>query len=357
MIASLPRALGSALRALASATLALAMTGCANFGAPTPAPQALARSSSRIVKPASGSGLVFYTVDYPDEQPNRITGIANNQEIVGVYGNGLNQNQYHSYTSTYSTEEPYTQLQNADYPNAQSTYLTSITSLPYPAGTVEAGYVITPDDLQGTWGVIDNNGIWTLLTHPHEGKCRMTELLGINANLDAVGFYWYDDSAPSGNHCSRYTQYATRVVPGERFGDYHRLEGTYPSADGINNSGWVVGSTNTSGSGASRGWTTAKDLSYKYWNYNNDSKRSTQMWGLNDSGVVVGTYKDVSGNWHGFIASNLFSNPNDPVWQSIDEPDGNGTNTVVSGIDSSGDICGWYTGTDGVVHGFVAIYS
>ena len=357
MITSFPTVLSPAIRTLASATLALAMTGCANFGAPTPAPQALARSSSRVVKLTSTSKFVFYTVDYPHEHPNRITGIANNQEIVGVYGDGGNQNQYHSYTSKYSYQEPYTEFQDADYPNSQNTYLTSIASLPRSDGTVEAGYVVTPDDLQGTWGVINNNGIWTLLSHAHEGKCRMMELFGINANFEAVGFYWYDDSPPSGGPCDPYIQYATQAVPGKRFHDYHRLEGTYPSAAGINNSGWVVGSTNASGNGASQGWTTAKGLSYKYWNYNNDSNDNTEMLGLNDAGVVVGTYEDGSGNWHGFIASKLFSNPQYPVWQSIDEPDGNGTNTVVSGIDSSGDISGWYTGTDGVIHGFVAVYS
>jgi hypothetical protein len=40
------------------------------------------------------------------------------------------------------------------------------------------------------------------------------------------------------------------------------------------------------------------------------------------------------------------------VWQSIDEPNAD-KNTVVTGINDSGDICGYYVDPSGVQHGFV----
>lgn len=346
-----------ALRNISFASLALAATACSNSTALTLTPQGLVRNSPRLARPMSASGYTFYTVDYPNEEPNRVTSIADNQEIVGVYGDGAGKNRYHSYTSTYNSSEPYVAFQDADNPAAASTYLTSIKALPGSLGTVEAGYVTSPDDLRGTWGVINNAGLWTLMNHPHEGKCRMTKLFGMNLNFDAVGFYWDDTSSPSQSPCTTHVQYATKVVPSERFRDYATLKGAHPSANGINKSDWIVGSTDSSDDGHSQGWTTEKQLTFKYWSYDNDSSNSTQMLGLNDSGVIVGTYEDASGNSHGFIVLNVFSNPKYPAWQSIDEPNGNGTNTVISGIDNSGDICGWYTGSDGLIHGFVGIIS
>jgi hypothetical protein len=350
-----------ALGAIGCLTAAFAVAGCANSGTLTPV-QALPQSSLRAVRPASSSGYTFYTVDYPYTSPNRVTGIADNQEIIGVYGdNSTSQNPYHSYTSQYSGSQPYTQFQKDDYPNAPSTYMASIYVANGSSSSVQSGFVIAPGDLQGYWGVLNNKGLWTLIRrHRGEGHCHMMELFGINSSYWSVGFYWYDDSPPSG-FCSKHTQYVTEARPGEAFHDFTVL-GKNPTGTGVTKTGGLVGSTDNSGSGASQGWSKmvckgcTKGTEVKYWNYNNNSNSSTQLLGVNNSNVAVGTYQDGSGNWHGLIATNLFSVSLQPVWQSIDEPNGNGTNTVISGIDSSGDICGWYTGSDGLTHGFVGIY-
>src|SRR5579862_5609783 len=115
--------------ALACAAVALAASGCTNSAEVVPS-QGSAANSSRT-KPTSSSGFTFYTVDYPYESPNRITGIADNQEIVGVYGDNGSHGAYHSYTSQYASKHAYTQFQNDDYPNAPATYMTSIAVLPH----------------------------------------------------------------------------------------------------------------------------------------------------------------------------------------------------------------------------------
>ncbi|HET6275344.1 MAG TPA: hypothetical protein VFE16_05315 [Candidatus Cybelea sp.] len=342
-----------ALRTVESALAAFTLAACANFGTSNLTPQGFSAHASPVGRSAAAA-FTFYTVDYPNEHPNRITGIAKNREIVGVYGNNGSQGPYHSYTSLYNASQPYTQFQVDDFPNSQSTYMTSIAIPAHSTTAIQAGYVITPADLQGNWGVINNKGLWSLVRRNRgERTCHMMELFGIDAKYDAVGFYWNDDS-PSGT-CGKYTQYPTEVVPGEGFHDYPHVLGAYPSATGINRAGLLVGSTDVSGNGASKGWTRGQADSYKYWNYDNKSRLSTLMNGMNDAGVIVGTYKDLTGDWHGFIVSNLFSTTKQPVWQSIDEPDGDQESTVISGIDGSGDICGWYTGTDGLIHGFVGI--
>lgn len=338
------------LRIVASAFAALALSACANLSALNPTPRTLAPSARHTV-----AGFTFYTVDYPGKHPNRITGIAKNREIVGVYGNNGSQGPYHSFTALYgSGSTPYAQFEPDDFPNSESTYMTSISLPPNSSSVIQAGYVITPADLQGTWGVINDKGLWSLVRRNRgERLCHMMELFGIDAAYDAVGFYWADNSR-SGD-CAKYTQYSVEVVPGEGFHEYPHVTGAFPVATGINRAGLLVGSTNISGSGASKGWTRGQADSYKYWNFENKSRESTLMNGMNDAGVVVGTYKDLTGNWHGLIVTNLFSQTKQPVWQSIDEPDGNQSSTVISGIDPLGDICGWYTGTDGLIHGFVGI--
>ena len=345
--------------AIACTAAAFVVSGCTNSSTVTPVSTGL----SRQLKAASTSGFTFYTVDYPYQAPNRITGIADNQEIVGVYGGAGSSNPYHSYTSPYSASQPYTQFQNDDYPNATSTYMASISVTPNSGSVLQAGYVTTPRNLRGNWGVTNSNGLWTLLQkHKGEGHCHVMELFGANANNNyAVGFYWYDDSRLTGN-CTKHTQYVTEARPGERFHDFPKVLGENPVATGVNKSGWLVGSTDNSGSEPSQGWTKMvckgcrKGTQLTYWNYNNDRNRSTQFLGMNDSAAVVGTYQDASGNWHGLIATNLLTTSKQRNWYSIDEPDSNQTNTVISGINNSNDICGWYTGSDGVTHGFVGIH-
>lgn len=361
IVTSFPASIRRALRPIAYAAVAIAISGCTNSGTMTPATQT---AVSRIA-PTSSSGYTFYTVDYPNQSPNRVTGIADNQEIVGVYGSGGSQNSYHSFTSTY--DSTYTQFTNDDYPNSPSTYMASIMVAPKGGGMVQSGYAVVPYTLQGSWGLLNNKGLWTLVQkHSGEGKCHMMELFGINSvnsNYYTVGFYWHDDSPPSGN-CSKHTQYVTELRPGGVFHDFTGISGANPNAAGVTKDGYIAGSTDISGNGPSQGWTKAVCNgcrggvgATRYWNYNMDSQRSTLINGVNNAGAVVGTYEDASDNWHGFMATQLFPLSGTPTWKTIDEPSGIGTNTAISGIDNNGDICGWYTGSDGKTHGFVGIYN
>lgn len=65
---------------------------------------------------------------------------------------------------------------------------------------------------------------------------------------------------------------------------------------------------------------------------------------INDTGLIVGSFKDVSGFIHGF----LYSRGN---WSQIDFP--GSSDTIASGINSAGDIVGTYDNFQPLSHGFV----
>jgi len=75
---------------------------------------------------------------------------------------------------------------------------------------------------------------------------------------------------------------------------------------------------------------------------------STQAFGLNNRGQVVGAYLDAAGNTHGFVYR-------DGRFQSVDDPQGV-NNTLINGINPRGQIVGFY-GPDAcggdVCNGFV----
>ena len=73
---------------------------------------------------------------------------------------------------------------------------------------------------------------------------------------------------------------------------------------------------------------------------------STSLFGISDSGWVVGSYTDAQGKTHGFLRKNA------NTYISFDFP--NATSTSLNGINSSGFISGRYTDSTGIRHGFIA---
>jgi probable HAF family extracellular repeat protein len=74
---------------------------------------------------------------------------------------------------------------------------------------------------------------------------------------------------------------------------------------------------------------------------------NTQCLGINTKGEIVGFYNDAAGAIHGFHYQS-------GTWTSIDDPNGVGA-TLVNGINDSGTIVGFYVISAAVNTGFVAI--
>ena len=71
---------------------------------------------------------------------------------------------------------------------------------------------------------------------------------------------------------------------------------------------------------------------------------STVVYGMNDSGEVVGFYIDNSGNYHGFLDKG-------GVYTTIDAP--GSTYTIATGINDLGEVFGFYNNSNGNHNGFV----
>lgn len=79
----------------------------------------------------------------------------------------------------------------------------------------------------------------------------------------------------------------------------------------------------------------------------------SQVLGINDHGIAVGYYGDSTGSQHGFLYNTATGQ-----YTFIDDPSeafDNGVEiTQITGITNSGEITGFYSDANGVLHGFVA---
>ena len=79
----------------------------------------------------------------------------------------------------------------------------------------------------------------------------------------------------------------------------------------------------------------------------------SQVLSVNDQGIAVGYYQDSTGSQHGFLY-----NTNTGKYTFLDDPNAAFSNgieiTQITGINNSGEITGFYSDGNGVLHGFVA---
>jgi hypothetical protein len=316
---------------------ALVFSGC---NGPTSSMSSLQElpQGSRAVMPLSGSAtptpipFKFVTVDDPNSNVNRVTGINQLAKIVGSFGGGSGSATPESYTS----EPAYIKFRGANYPDAQGTTATSLTS-----NKVIAGYVANPQGLDGTWGFIRARGVWTLLKDRKEGKGNkaVTEVLGINDSEIAVGYYLNTSGASAPFVLNAVTEQFTDLTP---------TGAASSEATGINGKGDISG-TETLNSGKVEGFFLEIGT---YYPLTYPNSKATQAISLNWQDQIVGEYEDSAGAIHGFILTGPTAGGEKRQWQSVDEPNAAGT-TVITGITDKDVICGWYIDGNGNVDGFV----
>jgi len=276
----------------------------------------------------------FQTVDDPNSQVNKVTGINQLRKITGVWGGGSGSNIWNSYTS----QPPYTKFRGTNDPGAQGTFATSLSS-----NKLIAGYVNNPNNLGGVWGFVRVNALWSLLQDPNEGTgdYTVTQILGINDSELAVGFYL--------NASGTKVPFELNV-PNESFVDLHPPGVTGDAvAGGINGKGDIAGWATTSA--GVKGFFLQAGTYYPFYY---PGGLATYATGINWSDQVVGYYVDSAGMSHGFLLIGPSKGGGQQVWQSIDAPNA-ANGTVVTGINNHHDICGYYFDGSGVQHGFVAV--
>ena len=292
------------------------------------------QAAKSVTHPASTPiPFTFQTVDDSLSSVNEVTGINATGEISGTIGDGSTSDPYQGYSSA----PPYGTFVPIVYTSALGTVITSISAS--ASSPIFAGYVISPPQLNGIWGVVQIDGLMTLLKDHKEGKGNdaVTEILGVNDSEYGVGFM--TDS--TGRQVPILVNIATvdwtvLKPPGNGSAD-----GT-----GINDLNHIVGWTKDDKSVI--GFLLRAGVYYKI---RYPKAIATEALGVTTNDQIVGCYTDSKSLKHGFIVTNVTSNK--PVWQKIDDPEG-AKGTVVTGVNDSDDITGYFVDSSDLQHGFVA---
>jgi hypothetical protein len=271
------------------------------------------------------AGYTFQTLDNQhDSTFNQLLSINDAGVIAGYFGSGMPAKTHPN--RGYLLVGPYGQRNyvNENFPGAQQTQVTGIND----SGTTVGFYADSEGD---NFGFVLKAGIWTVAIDPHTTG-TVNQLLGLNNKGVAVGFY--TDS--KGNaHAYKFNFHADTFsaidVPGA----------TSSTATGINASGDISGFY-TKG-GTTRGFLLKNGV---LTSFSVGGSTNTMALGLNNSDVVVGSWAGKGTIVHGFVWSNGKAT-------TLDDPNGPGA-TTIQGINSSGDLVGFYSDSTGNVDGFVA---
>lgn len=304
---------------------ALNVTACSGSHAGAPAMPALGQNPPRYT-------FVFRTINDPKSMKfTRIGGLDDLRQVVGSV-----QIQSNGDTSAFTSQRPYRSYVAIPYPDASSTVATAVN----PGGRVIVGYYVSRKD-HDTRGFLREEGIYASYASPHtpRGPKSLNELLGVNDDEIAVGFY---EDKHGHNH--PYELAAGQFIP------ITPPDAVSATADAVSIAGNIAGSE-TLKDGTTEGWYLTSGTSYTQFSY--PKSKTTLVNGLSDAfndNQIVGSYLDRAG-MHGFILSYPF-NPSGRIWQSVDEPNAKGV-TVITGMNNHHEISGWYVDSSGKTHGFV----
>jgi hypothetical protein len=344
---------------------------------------------------------------------NEITGINDNDDIVGNYSNCSSSssnacnsvnwgctssstkeagcqpcpllggaNVWHSYTSVYSNGRysSFTNVQFPDAPNGQYMYAISDrigSGSGIPPATIKVGCINAfagggSGEENGVWALLDNNELWSVHDKGGASGCDNKpdffgtgELLGYdNTNTTvktAVGFYTDSNKkchfiAAEVQAGSNWQKLIFNFVT-TTFSPFNVMATGITGSSTSSGSGDIVGIlTTTSPTAAQEGWYLPAGGEAEPYSYTGSS--ATAFTGIAKIGAsldIVGWYTlpgtgTKTASTHGLLAT--------PVGKTFTVAPINvpgASSTVVNGINAKGDICGWYTDTKGIYHGFVGL--
>jgi hypothetical protein len=282
---------------------------------------------------AAATKYSFETLDnHADLTFNQLLGINDHNLISGYFGIGSAAHP----NKGYLLKPPYSQADytNENFPGSVQTQVTGLND---------------DGDTTGFWigtngnnhGFVEWNGVFASYNDPRTPKIKdsVNQLLGINDAGIAVGFY---NDAKGNAHAYEVNQ-ATGVFTAITIPD-----AVSTTASAINNAGDITGFF-TDAAGDTSSWLLTP--SHQLTTFQFPGGSDTQALGISGKDQIVGTYLDGAGVMHGFVLSSPFG----PVshWQKIDDPHGVGS-TVVNGINSAGDLVGFYTDSAGNTDGMLA---
>jgi hypothetical protein len=302
-----------------------------------------AYASPSAPRPATASGphYTFKTINNQDDPTfNQLLGINDSGKIVGYFGSGAKGHP----NKGYALHKPYRQVdyRNQNFPGSKQTQVTGEND-----GNVTVGFFSN----QNRADLADNNiGFYAVsgqhfhkVNFPakHPASPAVDQLLGVNDSGNAVGFY-VDSSGNS--HGYLYSIHSHKYV-----GMSLAIPGvTSVTPTGINDANSVTGFY-TSSSGAVLGFFVRQAAPHLF-TLNFPGSSATQPLGVGKHGEVVGFYTVGTGGSaviHGFTWTRQHG------FHKVDDPHGIGT-TTINGVNSVGDLVGFYVGSGGNTNGFLA---
>lgn len=286
------------MRFLRTLTLSVVILFCASF--------IHALSNLQTISPT------FTTIDVPGAVATNVDGINTNGDMVGGYSDSTSDGHGFLYSNGAFTF--------FDYPGQYRTYPWGINDSLMISGSAWA------DDASNIVGFLYNGNTFTTISAA--GKAG-TSVQGINNSAMVVGGAGVGLEATQGFELTG-TKFKNVTPPGSYTSVY---------ATAINNMSQIVGWT----SGA-----TSAGFYYERGRFKTISvpgSTMTSVWGLNDSGVIVGWYEGCSPScaFHGFLYVR-------GKYMTLDYPGASAT--FAFGINASAQIVGAYT-LDNITHGFV----
>jgi hypothetical protein len=303
---------------------------------------ALANVPAQASPSSADVHYTFKTINNQNDPTfNQLLGINDAGKIAGYFGSGAKGHPNKGYTLT----PPYRQLdyRNQNFPGSKQTQVTGLNNT-----GIDVGFYSTmnkADLADNNFGYYSINGThFHKVNFPakHPASPPVDQLLGVNDQDVAVGFY-VDNNGNSHGYSyiisrHKYVGFSTGI-PGV----------TSVTPTGINDADCISGFF-TSSKGAVHGFVVCKNRPHLTVLVIKGAS-ATQPFGISSAGEVVGTYMVGSGGsakmygftWrrgHGFQLK-------------ISDPLGVGT-TTVNGVNSAGDLVGFYVGIHGNTNGFLA---
>jgi hypothetical protein len=316
-----------------AASAALAVSGCSA----APQTAALAGNNSPEMQMAgalAGSYQVLTLNNKRDITFNQLLGINNDGIIVGYFGSGAAGHPNKGYVLL----PPFAQRDffNENFPGSAQTQVIGINDH-------EATVGFWVNKAGANFGFYSVNGRLITADFPTgtPAKPPVDQLLGVNNHNVAVGFFTNSGGQNRGYTYNINTKKFARVlVPG--------AAGLGPSltAAGINNAGAITGFYNKTATVVDAFLKTANG---HFTTIAFPGASSTEAFGVNDSGEVVGQYTVGTGNaavTHGF------------TWragQFVSVDIAGASATTINGVNNEGDLVGFYTDAKGNTDGFFAL--
>ena len=228
-------------------------------------------------------------------------------------------------TSGYIARPPYgaADFKREQAPGASATTVTGLNN----GGTVVGFYTSRRGNVTA---FSERNGSWT---HYAKGSDH-TEYLGVNDGGIAVGFYTDRSGVNHG---------FTRNLKTGRITIIHRVAASL-TATAIDDREEVAGYVETAHA-------SVKGFLWKAGTFHEFSyprALETKPLGIARHGLIVGTYVGAAGKAHGFLLRDVMTAPR---WKVFEEPHAAGM-TALSGVDTRGDLVGYYRDKEARTRGF-----